>query len=181
MRKGFSLFEMGMVLVIVGILMALVIKGKELTISARAKKETALLYSIQTAYAEHIASYGRPPENTGIINLSAVPINLTSALTRTVTAWTIQRCNINGQGGIIPNATAAGFYQTNANGIYVCAFNTIPEKFICQIEKNLDDSNSNTGMGRAMAQGRIRDYSVAGTNCQTLNDNVSYAWWIANY
>ncbi|SIN70750.1 prepilin-type N-terminal cleavage/methylation domain-containing protein [Sulfurivirga caldicuralii] len=89
-EQGFTLVEVAIVLVIIGLLLGGVLKGQELMKSAKVKGEAQLLQSYQTAYFGFIDRYGAMP---GDMN-SGIPAN-----------WNITGGNGNGtiNGGVCDN------------------------------------------------------------------------------
>jgi prepilin-type N-terminal cleavage/methylation domain-containing protein len=62
---GFSLIEISIVLLIVGILAGAFMKGKDLIESAQLQSVASDMHSLQIAYANYINSYGCIPGNDG--------------------------------------------------------------------------------------------------------------------
>ena len=64
-QSGFTLVEMAIVLVIVGLLLGGVLKGQELIENARVKEAANTLNGIAAAYISYIDRYGRIPGDDG--------------------------------------------------------------------------------------------------------------------
>jgi len=64
-QRGFTLVEMAIVLVIVGLLLGGVLKGQELIENARVKDAANLFNGVVTAYNGYIDRYGRLPGDDG--------------------------------------------------------------------------------------------------------------------
>lgn len=59
--SGFTLVELAIVLIVIGLLVGMAFKGKELIESARVKAETAKISKIQTAFQVYKSKYDRLP------------------------------------------------------------------------------------------------------------------------
>jgi prepilin-type N-terminal cleavage/methylation domain-containing protein len=64
-QAGFTLVEMAIVLVIIGLILGAVLKGQELIENAKAKKAANELNSVVAAYYSYIDRYGRIPGDDG--------------------------------------------------------------------------------------------------------------------
>jgi prepilin-type N-terminal cleavage/methylation domain-containing protein len=64
-QKGFTLVELAIVLVIIGLILGAVLKGTELIENAKAKKAANDLNSVAAAYYSYIDRYGRIPGDDG--------------------------------------------------------------------------------------------------------------------
>ena len=65
MKKGFTLVELAIVLVVIGLLMGMAFKGKSLVDAARIKAEVNKVTKIGTAIHSYYAKYGALPGQTG--------------------------------------------------------------------------------------------------------------------
>lgn len=70
-RKGFSLIEMAIVLVIIGIIIAAIIKGQDLMVNARAKKLVSTANSWKSSTFAYMDRNGRFPGDFGTVGTNA--------------------------------------------------------------------------------------------------------------
>ncbi len=67
-QEGFSLIEIAIVLVIIGVLAGAVVKGVALINDAKLSKAEQAIQSISTAYLTYLRSYSAPPGDDSVAN-----------------------------------------------------------------------------------------------------------------
>lgn len=196
MRKGFTLVELAIVLVVIGILLGLVLKGKSIIDAANSRAETAKISKIRTAVQSYFTKYDRLP---GINNLDDTAkfssANVYEALIndelltpkdfdlgddRYVAFIGCTTSEIPGSLNKRWKADAIGrkaglcVYLTSkkpdtiTNTDATMQTNIFEGPFICQVESTLDDMNSYNGMGRLMTG--AGDITGVGKEEFTCND-----------
>lgn len=105
-NKGFTLVEMAIVLVIIGLLLGGVLKGQELIDNSKAKRLAGDMNSISVAYNGYLDRYGRIPGDDGPIG----------TLTARGANWTAVTAAGNANGILVnlPAATFTGAGEGNA-------------------------------------------------------------------
>jgi prepilin-type N-terminal cleavage/methylation domain-containing protein len=179
-QSGFTLIEIAIVLVIIGLLLGGVLKGQELINSARVKNLATdfrnlpvLIYGYQDKYkalpgddiaaVSHVAATGSGNGN-GIINGHW---DSTTATDESQLFWQDVRLAglapgptsgadllpTNSAGGIIgvTNGTVTDNPVTGLNGTYVICSAGILGKFAKQLDIQMDDGNTSTGSMRVIA------------------------------
>jgi prepilin-type N-terminal cleavage/methylation domain-containing protein len=151
-KKGFTFVELAIVLVIIGIIMGMLIKGRALIETARLKNEIRKIERIQTSVAGWFAK-----TTGGVEAVDAFPLveeadpttlnfrelsDLSAAdMTNLYDNWTLRRGKF-AAGELAASPTGAGI------NIYIRTETTTP-RFACNIEFMLDDRNFATGNGRS--------------------------------
>lgn len=175
-QSGFTLIEIAIVLVIIGLLLGGVLKGQEMITSAKVKnlandfKNTqTLLYAYQDKFksfpgddvsaASHVAG-GTKASTNGTAGNGIIEGDWNSATATDESYLFWQHLSLAGlsTGGATPpthafgglmGATASGVPITGLPGsFFVCAAN-IPGKIMMQLDTTLDDGNPTTGTMRA--------------------------------
>ncbi len=154
-RKGFTLLELTIVLVVIGLIMGMAIKGKTLVDSAKVRAEVVKMGKFETAVYTYFSKTGSslPPLDTSTGRYDASSLITIGALGQrdyysemANDNWTLVAC------GMQP----AGF-SVAATGSEVCArigladHIKVPARLACSIEKMLDDDDLSTGTGRVQA------------------------------
>lgn len=179
-QSGFTLIEIAIVLVIIGLLLGGVLKGQELINSARVKNLATdfrnlpvLIYGYQDKYkalpgddiaaVSHVAATGNGDGN-GIINgkwdsttttdesqLFWQDVRLAGLAPGPTTGADLLPTN--SAGGIIgvTNGTVTDNPVTGLNGTYVICSAGILGKFAKQLDIQMDDGNTSTGSMRVIA------------------------------
>ncbi len=139
-QQGFTLVEIAIVLVIIGLLLGAVFKGQELIGQAKVKNATKQLDEVRAAYYTHIDKKNTVPGDAGGDGITDGDSNFWPALYR--------ENLLNGD----PNAaTVVGpnnpygvtLFATGSTANYVCS--KLPQNAIVQIETKYDDNNGQTG------------------------------------
>jgi len=168
-QKGFTLVEIAIVLVIIGLLLGGVLKGQELITNSKIKSVTQDIDGIQ-------ASYYAYQDRTGIIPGDTTGNGLIDKAEVTGGMWSLLRGEgfIKGESSVISgpvhaldgNFTAHGGAASGAvfTKNYICASNL--ENTVAQgIDVKLDDGNPQTGVIRSgtVTASSATAYSTAGT------------------
>ena len=153
-RKGFTMLELTIVLVVIGLILGMAIKGKTLIDSAKIRVEVIKLSKLESAvYAYFVKTNGLPPldSSTGRFDISSL-LALGALGQRDLYSemagdnWTLVACSMQSSG-----------FSVTASGGEVCArmgltdHKKIPARLVCSIEKMLDDENLNLGIGRVQS------------------------------
>lgn len=171
MKKGFTLVELSIVLVVIGILMGMAIKGRSMVEAAQVKKDMAKIQNISTAIGQFYSKYGMLPGkknngkytdksiyddliNEGTLNKDSFEFasfknkihfaGCTSITAGAKSTWTI--ANITPKNNI-----CVVFNDTNHadNENLVSVDNTkIKSIQACYVEMSLDDGNIYAGNGK---------------------------------
>jgi prepilin-type N-terminal cleavage/methylation domain-containing protein len=167
MKKGFSLVEIMIVMVIIGIIVALGIKGGALVNASRIRAEIAKLRNFETGFASYFLKHNAMPPYTGNDNDSIfISYDTASLVARGVIAsedtpaafsqnqlpWEFCKNIATEDNGTY--FAPAGFAVDNA-GAGSCdpATYTLNNELICNIETILDDGNIYKGAGRVTRAG----------------------------
>jgi len=80
-NKGFTLIEMAIVLVIIGIIIGAIVKGQDLVDNAKAKQFASKIQAWQVALNNYYDRYGRFPgaDANGIIESASAVLDIDSA------------------------------------------------------------------------------------------------------
>lgn len=147
-NRGFTLVEMAIVLIIIGIILAAVLKGGDLIEGAKEKKFKSELDQLSTAYYTYVDKYSRVPgdDNTAVARWAA-PAGTQNGnndglinTTATVPASTVDEQS--NQVGALDHLRRAGFIQGTANVAANYASTTYP------------GVSMNFGMGTAAVWGK---------------------------
>ena len=106
-QRGFTLVEMAIVLVIIGILLGAVLKGQELIENSRVKDAANLINGVTAAYNGYIDRYGRLPGDDGPL----------AALAGRGGVWAMTGMSAGDNNGVIANAAANTFNTTGAEHV----------------------------------------------------------------
>lgn len=165
MKKGFSLIEIMIVMVVIGIVVGLGIKGSALINTSRIRAEIAKLRNFETGFASYFLRHNSLPPNDNVSISSFSCFKTDNLLSRKVVIIEDTPAAFAEGGGswsfctnIAADATTGRFIPgdnitvENAGGI---AGNTgrLNRELICNIEGILDDGNLYHGAGRTLING----------------------------
>jgi prepilin-type N-terminal cleavage/methylation domain-containing protein len=180
-QKGFTLVEIAIVLVIIGLLLGGILKGQEMIVQAKIKNAMADFSGISAAYHGYQDRYRKiPGDDDGAAGRWTTPTTATSGdgngvvagLYNSVTAtdearlwWDhLRRAGfVAGNGSAQPSNAfagmigvqtgngAAGSVMNGFSSLVVCSAN-IPDKVAIAIDTSMDDGVSSTGGVRAELQ-----------------------------
>jgi len=192
-QSGFTLIEIAIVLVIIGLLLGGVLKGQELITSAKVKNlatdfknAPVLMYGYQDKFKampgddlNAVSHVGTAQATTpGTVGNGVIDglWNSTTATDESFKFWEqVRKAGLAADGTGLPvNAVGGSMGVTGSNSAYipisgvpgtffVCA-NNIPTKIALQLDATLDDGNTSTGSVRAVANG-----AAAGTPAVSLD------------
>jgi prepilin-type N-terminal cleavage/methylation domain-containing protein len=166
-QKGFTLVEIAIVLVIIGLLLGGVLKGQELITNAKIKSVTSDFDNISAAYYAYIDRTGSKPS-----------INTTAA-TYDSEFWTALRAEgfINGLSGqtsgpehSLDGDWTAGTGEPFATGTnWICASGVV-DTYAAGIDRKKDDGVGTSGSMRVVATDSTTAiaYTTTGTSEQTV-------------
>ena len=189
-KKGFTIVELAIVLVVIGIILGMAVKGKALVDAARMRAEVTKMNKFEAAVATYYARTNYLPEEDSGNILKEVFIDKELLTNRDFEVrvgtgfWTFNRCD--GKGTV----TAGYWYEASITGGSVCVYNTVAgnqvfaasnlvdAKLICNIEVMKDDENLSAGEGRGYGNYYANEASEAYRNCDniTLTSKDIYAF-----
>jgi prepilin-type N-terminal cleavage/methylation domain-containing protein len=151
-KKGFTFVELAIVLVIIGIIMGMLIKGRALIETARLKNEIRKIERIQTGVAGWFAKTTGGIEAVNAfpllnnadpttLDFNEVPDLSAAEMANPYDNWELRR------GKFAAGAVTADPNEAGIN-IYIRTETTTP-RFACNIEFMLDDRNFASGNGRS--------------------------------
>jgi prepilin-type N-terminal cleavage/methylation domain-containing protein len=151
-KKGFTFVELAIVLVIIGIIMGMLIKGRALIETARLKSEVRKIERIQTSVAgwfskttggiEAVDSFPLvDPADPTTLDFRQLSDLSATEMANPYDNWTLLR------GRFTAGAVAAAPTEAGIN-IFIRT-ETITPRFACDIEFMLDDRNFAAGNGRS--------------------------------
>ena len=196
-KKGFTIVELAIVLVIIGIILAMAVKGSELVHAARIRTEVAKISKFEAAVVSYYGLTGEMPKiravNDNIIDKNIFiergilteadfvfsHLTIASGNEQNI-KWAFNRCQPMGDA---PDRYYAALSATNFSNI--CVFASVegvmsfypgdravgvdPE-LICNIEIIYDDKNIDDGIGRMMNSPSVAEHKDAMDyqNCDKL-------------
>jgi prepilin-type N-terminal cleavage/methylation domain-containing protein len=166
MKKGFTLVELAIVIVIVGIMAAMVFKGQTIYENSKLRSSLKNIEMIRTAFSNIAMDYeGVIPDNSSFDNVIASKWSngrydadrlfiskglLTDAnliiYRRPNTEWELISCNK----GALDNSTHY-LITADHSGKHVCLNGNVSERFSCYFEKIMDDDNVTNAFARSQA------------------------------
>jgi len=180
-QSGFTLIEIAIVLVIIGLLLGGVLKGQEMMTNAKIKRISNDFNGISAAVFSYLDRYSSFPgddpnanarwggavvsgNGNGVINNGERP-----------DVWSHLRASglVTGTGNIEPTHAFGGIIRVQANGAsltgtVICMFN-MPGKTAEIIDRQVDDGNGNTGEFRQTASSVTYDQNATNlTVCKKL-------------
>ena len=183
-KKGFTIVELAIVLVVIGIILGMAVKGKALVDAARMRAEVTKMNKFEAAVATYYARTNYLPEEDASGNiLKEVFIDKELLTNRDFEVrvgtgyWTANRCNTVSDGAAVPKYN----FEHSATGSNVCVIITtagtgstalsVDSKLMCNIEVMKDDENLSSGEGRGYAGILTDTGSIVYRNC----DNATFA------
>jgi prepilin-type N-terminal cleavage/methylation domain-containing protein len=163
MKKAFNLVELSIVLLIIGIVAGMVLKGRDLLEASYYKMEVRKVDKIRNAVFALMAKYNGNIYDSVIFedNKSFGALNGTdnttfdyvqffdnglldnnSVAVQSADNWNVSLC--------IPNTGGNGYLiKKNENPTYICAYHAaFPLDIMCHLEVLMDDQHLYTGLGR---------------------------------
>lgn len=165
--EGFTLIELAIALVVIGIIIGMAIKGKSLIDTSNTKSDLQKINKIQTAMSSYYAKYSSLPSSQD----SLVGEALVSANDFTFsdgTTWELKNCKGSSNSGFDLSA-----YST-ATGKKCVRTENGADMTLCILDITLDDGHRTTGYMRGDGSSvGSDDYTDAAGNaavCNTLTD-----------
>src|SRR6266550_2764384 len=166
--QGFTLVEIAIVLVIIGLLLGGILKGQEMITQAKIKNVIADFSGVSAAYHGYQDRY------------RAIPGDDPNAATRWASMTTPAPVAGNGDGvAATPGPTLLNVSGGNGFvGLIICSAN-LPDKIAIAVDTQMDDGTSNQGTVRSLIQGAPNpnvgagqvatpSYAETGTNVYVL-------------
>jgi len=199
-QKGFTLVEIAIVLVIVGLLIGGILKGQEMITNAKLKRIerdyagiVAAMFSYQDRYRQLPGDDDQADTRFTIFNGQAATINgdsdgsisgnwVGAADTETANFWKHLRASGLVPGGGNDDTLPANAYGGNTgirNGSlmiagHVAIFGSIEGPIAAIIEARLDDGDSSTGQIQSDVTGALMDGNVVSSQVGPYSDNLRY-------
>ncbi len=139
-QQGFTLVEIAIVLVIIGLLLGAVFKGQELIGQAKVKNATKQFDEVRAAYYTYLDKKNSVPgdgDGNGILDSDSA--FWTALYTEGLLNGDPNATTVTG----IKNPYGIAMFTTGATANYLCS--KIPQTTIAQIETKYDDNNGQTG------------------------------------
>jgi prepilin-type N-terminal cleavage/methylation domain-containing protein len=192
-QSGFTLVELAIVLVIIGLILAAVLKGQEMMSNAKVKNLVNDLHGIQAAYHSYYDRYKALPGDdslasshiTGGVNGNGDGIitgTYTDANTATESGASWQHMRgagfLTGSGTLPATNTLGGVLGIESGTTYgmtgsvVCA-GSIPWKIAQAVDTILDDGNSDTGTVRSGATSATANAATADGTSSVYGSGVA--------
>jgi prepilin-type N-terminal cleavage/methylation domain-containing protein len=168
---GFTLVELSVVLVVIGIIMGMAIKGRDLIETSRLRKEIRKIDKFATAAALHYAETRLIPDNLydialaeGLLTDDDLEVNTyfnnSTVCQQHGCRWRFIKAIYDNESYRYPVADEDGDIllaaatQKNDNNILGYA-----NSFVCKIEEYIDDDNFTGGQGKFLGTGQTDNYS----------------------
>jgi prepilin-type N-terminal cleavage/methylation domain-containing protein len=200
-QLGFTLVELAIVLVIIGLILGAAFKGKDLIDGAKVKNMSAQVSKMQTAFNVYFEKYGAYPGDgctalattqttcagtkngtLGLLENNSAPVILVNTGVLTVAdmqsifgvPWVIT------EGAAITNYTTGHNYMTpgtqTAGG--VTTQSSVDARLVCALDKAIDDSVPSAGIVRSSAANTATTagataYTNDNGDCWSLSGNVT--------
>ncbi|MCF6299419.1 MAG: prepilin-type N-terminal cleavage/methylation domain-containing protein [Thiomicrorhabdus sp.] len=173
-QKGFTLVEIAIVLVIIGLLLGGVLKGQELITNAKIKAVSSDFDNISAAYYAYQDRTGTIPGDSattdGVIDTDDAfwfdlkTEGFISGLAGTLADSDGPAHDLSGVWTAVSGTGTGKLFTTN----YICASN-IPDNYASGIDKKLDDGVPNTGSIRSATVAAPTTVLTAYAGDETLN------------
>jgi prepilin-type N-terminal cleavage/methylation domain-containing protein len=194
-QEGFTLVEIAIVLVVIGLLLGGILKGQELVVQARVKNVIADFSGLSSAHYAYQDRYrATPGDDPGATRWSGmvggngngtVAGDYNSAVNNAESrlwwqhlrlagfvAGTGQQQPLNSVSGMLGVQTGMGTGAGTALGgfssLIICSAN-LPDKIAVAIDSQLDDGNPSAGALRAQQQTGVNE-SISGTTASTYQE-----------
>lgn len=144
-NKGFTLVELAIVLVIIGVILGGVMKGQQLIAASKGKRIIRDFQTIQTAFFAYQDKTGNYPGNS-----ATAPTDITADTTNTFWSDLRDEDLYSGTGTTVPTNVFGGTITAqNANsqslaGNAIC-YTNIPAEMAESIDQNYDDHDPDSG------------------------------------
>lgn len=194
MKKGFTLVELAIVLVVIGLLMGMAFKGKSLVDAARIKADVNKVQKLSTAINVYYSKYDTLPGRSSVPNPAggtAFADNSSAAIYQTLineglvkdsdfkassgaTYWVFTGCGHTNNSWALDNISETSnlciYRSTSLPTTYNTRTNAISGQnisgvTICQLETLLDDKNLTTGDGRQVTGQAVTGVDTTDWNC----------------
>ena len=176
-NKGFTLVEMAIVLIVIGIILGMVFKGRQLIDGAKVKSLQSNYTKIEAAVNTFYDRYGYYPGDgcgnvTNITSISSCKGTKDGRLTNLneQNAFWILLIDIT---GILPkserkaiNGNEWSVVYTSASGKNYLQVTSMDTRYVCVLDKKIDDSDSDTGNIYISTRANVYDET---TDCWSLN------------
>lgn len=182
-RKGFSLVEMAIVLVIIGIIIGAIVKGQDLIANSRAKQVVAAVSTWRNLSLAFLDRNGRLPGDQtklGYINKADAGETATAEIVKTMQSYPANPINIGGENFYVYFGNVTGIPTVPAirSAIYICgildctaALNKDQVEIIKTIDTSFDNA-ADAGNGQIRALVAAPTASLVNTLVATSNPVV---------
>jgi len=184
-RKGFSMIELSMVILIIGILFGVIVKGKDIYEASKVKGVEGQYNKIETAINAYFTKYGRYPGDGCTSATPATPADCTGAIDNVLTTaneqaafWYLlindtkmlsvsDRTSVFGAQWNVINVGTQNYLAFGAAGDVTSASASIA----CAVDRGMDDGVNTTGnVLTSQAYDNTTDcWSLTGTSTLQIN------------
>lgn len=167
-QLGFTLVELAIVLVVIGLIMGMAFKGRDLIDSAKVRNAQAQYNKIAAAFNVYQEKYGSHPGDgwtaapgTSVTGASGLRNGLLDSATETAAAISVlQNSGLLAQADLqnafngnwsISNATGATHFDAGINYLTAGGIgnSVVDVRFVCQLDRIMDDGAPETGFVRS--------------------------------
>ncbi len=171
-QQGFTLVELAIVLVVIGLIMGMAFKGRDLIDGAKIKNAQAQYNKVATAFNIYHEKYGSQPGDgwtaapgTAVTGSTGTRNGMLDSAIETAAALSVlQNASILtnadtqsafSQAWTISDSSAAAVAHFDANANYLTiggiATPAVDVRFVCQLDRVMDDGAPDTGIVRSSA------------------------------
>ena len=169
-QQGFTLIELAIVLVVIGLIMGMAFKGRDLIDGAKVKNAQAQYNKVAAALNIYHEKYGTYPGDgwtaapgSAATGASGTPNGILDSAIETAAATAVlqnagilARADLQsafGGGWDISDATGGAHFDTGANYLTIggISSNAVDARFVCQLDRIMDDGSPETGFIRSSA------------------------------